>query len=127
MRKQFSGSVPAMLLLMGIPAVILLVALAAEAGWIATLLGSERAPLGTFVNAWAVGAATAFLIGFGATLLIARIALAANWGSFSIRVGPIRLFDFTGRTGATAFAFTFRGELLLLALLAGLLYALGAS
>ena len=127
MRKRFSGGVPAVLLLVGIPAVVLLVGLAAKAGWIAAFLGSERAPLGTFVNAWIIGAATTFLIGYGAMLLIARIALAAKWDSLSIGIGPLKLFEFTGRTGATVFALTFRGALLVLALLAGLLYALGVS
>ena len=83
--------------------------------------------LGTFVNACVFGAAVAFLVGYGAMHLIANVAIAAKWRSFSIGLGPIRFFEFTGRTGRTLFALTFRGELLLLALLAGLLYALAAQ
>ena len=124
MRKRLDGTWPALFSVMGLPIVMLLAVLAAEAGWIATALGSERTPLGTFVNAWVFGAAAAFLVGYGAIHLIAHIALTAKWNSFSIRLGPIKFFEFTGRTGPTLFTLTFRGELVLFGLLGGLLYGL---
>ena len=74
----------------------------------------------TLATAWNVGANFAFAISLSIASLIGMIAIAAKWGSFSIGVGPLRFFEYTGRSGSTIFAVEFRGELLYLAIAVGL-------
>ena len=74
----------------------------------------------TFATAWFAGAIFAFAIGFGVALLLGMIAIAAKWSSFSIGVGPLRSFEYTGSSSSTIFAIAFRSELLYLAIAVGL-------
>ena len=82
--------------------------------------GEESAMIQSFATAWFVGAIFALAIGFGVASLLGMIAIAAKWGSFSIGVGPLRFFEYSGRSGSTIFAVAFRGELLYLAIAVGL-------
>ena len=68
-------------------------------------------------TAWLQGAVIAFLISLG------LVAICARWVSFSLKFGPFRLFEYEGRSGKVIFALTYRGELVLLGLVGGLLYA----
>ena len=77
-------------------------------------------------TAWLQGAAVTFLIGLTVVQLIALIAILAKRDAFSLRIGPLQLFEYEGRSGKTIFALTFRGELLILGLIGGLIYALAA-
>ncbi len=79
-----------------------------------------------FATAWLKGAAVSFLITITAIQVIGGIAILAKWESFSLGLRPLRIFEYTGRTGNTIFELTYRGELVLVALLAGLLYGLAA-
>lgn len=80
--------------------------------------------LQAFATAWLMGAVIALLITLTVVQVLGSIAILAKWKSFSLELGPFRVFEFTGRTGNTIFALTYRGEIVLLALLVGLLYGL---
>lgn len=74
-------------------------------------------------TAWLQGAVIAFLIGLTVVQLLGLVAICARWDSFSLKFGPFRLFEYEGRSGKVIFALTYRGELVLLGLVGGLLYA----
>ena len=80
-----------------------------------------------FVTAWLLSALITLVISVTAIQVLGTIAIVAKWASFSIGLGWFRLFEYTGRSGNTIFALTFRGELVLLCLVGGLLYGLAAT
>lgn len=77
-----------------------------------------------FATAWLQGTVVAYLICLTSVQYISIIAIAAKWDYFSLKLGPIRFLDYEGRSGNTIFALTIWGNIILPALLGGLLYGL---
>ena len=75
---------------------------------------------------WIKGALFVVLVTSTTSLLISLIAIAAKWGSFSVHIGPITLVEYTREAGSIVFStsFAFGQDLLLVACLGGLVYAL---
>ena len=79
-----------------------------------------------FLADWIKGAFFVVLVTSTTSLLISLIAIAAKWGSFSVHIGPVTLVEYTREAGSIVFStsFVFGQDLLLVASLGGLVYAL---
>ena len=79
-----------------------------------------------FLADWIKGALFVVLVTSTTSLLISLIAIAAKWGSFSVHIGPVTLVEYTREAGSIVFStsFVFGEDLLLVACLGGLVYAL---
>ena len=81
--------------------------------------------LQTFGTAWLYSTVLFLLLGVFISMIFGTIAIAAKWESFALRLGRLKLFEYTGRSGSTIFCLEFRAELLALALVGGLLLGIG--
>ena len=79
-----------------------------------------------FLADWIKGGLFVVLVTSTTSLLISLIAIAAKWGSFSVHIGPVTLVEYTREAGSIVFStsFVFGQDLLLVACLGGLVYAL---
>ena len=79
-----------------------------------------------FLADWIKSAFFVVLVTSTTSLLISLIAIAAKWGSFSVHIGPVTLVEYTREAGSIVFStsFVFGQDLLLVASLGGLVYAL---
>ena len=75
---------------------------------------------------WIKGGLFVVVVTSTTSLLISLIAIAAKWGSFSVHIGPFTLVEYTREAGSIVFStsFVFGQDLLLVACLGGLVYAL---
>lgn len=78
----------------------------------------------TFLTAWIIGTVSLLVIGFCLTLVIGVIAMTAEWGSFTVGLGPIEIMEHTaeGSSYSTRSGWAFFP----VALLGGILNGLGA-
>ena len=72
-----------------------------------------------------LGAIITFVLSSGVVLALAGAAVLSSWDSFSLALGPITFFEFTGRTDTVLYSVKSGPGLTLLALLGGV--ALGFS
>ncbi len=79
-----------------------------------------------FMADWIKGGLFVVVVTSTTSLLISLIAIAAKWGSFSVHIGPVTLVEYTREAGSIVFStsFVFGEDLLLVASLGGLVYAL---
>ena len=79
-----------------------------------------------FMADWIKGGLFVVVVTSTTSLLISLIAIAAKWGSFSVHIGPVTLVEYTREAGSIVFStsFVFGEDLLLVACLGGLVYAL---
>ena len=79
-----------------------------------------------FMADWIKGGLFVVVVTSTTSLLIFLIAIAAKWGSFSVHIGPVTLVEYTREAGSIVFStsFVFGEDLLLVASLGGLVYAL---
>ena len=79
-----------------------------------------------FLADWLKGGLFVVVVTSTTSLLISLIAIAAKWGSFSVHIGPVTLVEYTREAGSIVFStsFVFGQDLLLVACLGGLVYAL---
>ena len=79
-----------------------------------------------FMADWIKGGLFVVVVTSTTSLLISLIAIAAKWGSFSVHIGPVTLVEYTREAGSIVFStsFVFGQDLLLVACLGGLVYAL---
>jgi hypothetical protein len=79
-----------------------------------------------FLADWLKGGLFVVVVTSTTSLLISLIAIAAKWGSFSVHIGPVTLVEYTREAGSIVFStsFVFGQDLLLVASLGGLVYAL---
>ena len=82
--------------------------------------------LKSFMADWIKGGLFVVVVTSTTSLLISLIAIAAKWGSFSVHIGPVTLVEYTREAGSIVFStsFVFGQDLLLVACLGGLVYAL---
>ena len=79
-----------------------------------------------FMADWIKGALFVVLVTITTPLFIPLIAIAAKWESFSVHIGSVTLVYDTRRAGSifSSTSFEFGQDLLLVACLGGLVYAL---
>ena len=79
-----------------------------------------------FLADWLKGGLFVVVVTSTTSLLISLIAIAAKWGPFSVHIGPVTLVEYTREAGSIVFStsFVFGQDLLLVACLGGLVYAL---
>ena len=79
-----------------------------------------------FMADWIKGGLFVVVVTYTTSLLISLIAIAAKWESFSAHIGSVTLVDYTGRSGSIIIStsLVFGEDLLLVACLGGLVYAL---
>ncbi len=123
--RGIRGILLAQVWLLGFLGVMLLPLLAAEAGWIASLLGSERTLLVAFVNAMLIGATTGLFIGLAAVLLLGLLPLVTKRDSFTVSLGRIPIVVYTSDAAGWSHTYWLAVPLLF-AVLVGLLGGFGA-
>ena len=78
----------------------------------------------TFLIAWVIGTVSLLAIGFCLVLVTGLIAMTAEWGSFTIGIGPVELVEHT--TEGSRYSTGTGWALFPVALLDGILNGLGA-